>query len=262
LCSGFQPRVRVLSVVNLSDQKDHRKKSVTVVGVYCNTRFMHSVASLVVCIVQVQTKDGSITEGVFKTFSPQMELVLEMPYKVDKTLSSFINNFNTQDYAPEQLIFYLEDVVLVNAVNVDLDYATKGKGFTDSSIRKFNGQIVERELEPWEGPPKVFDGTVSLESNEDTKNEWDPTEMFKTNAEKYGVTSTYDSTLQGYTVPLERKNTEEYKKQETKAVKIALEIENTQHHHARTALENGDEVERYSAVIRPTEESCKNSSRK
>ncbi|XP_013786371.2 ataxin-2-like [Limulus polyphemus] len=246
--------------------KGPQEKSVTVEGVYCNTRFMHSAASIVGCIVQVQTKDGSITEGVFKTFSPKMELVLEMPYKVDKkaakvssihnldpSLGSFINNFNTQDYAPEKLIFSLEDVVLVNAVNVDLDYATKCKGFTDSSISKFNGQIVERELEPWEGPPEVFDGTVSLESNDDTKNGWDPNEMFKTNAEKYGVTSTYDSTLQGYTVPLERKNTEEYKQQEAKAVKIALEIENTQQHHARTALENGDEEERYSAVIRPTE---------
>ncbi|XP_076344586.1 uncharacterized protein LOC143244216 isoform X2 [Tachypleus tridentatus] len=244
--------------------KGPQEKSVTVEGVYCNTRFMHSAASLVGCIVQVQTKDGGMTEGVFKTFSPKMELVLEMPYKVDKkaakvssnhnldpTLSSFINNFNAQDYAPEKLIFSLEDVVLVNALNIDLDYATKG--FTDCSIIKFSGQVLERELKPWEGPPEVTDGTGSLESNEETKNGWNPNEMFKTNAEKYGVTSTYDSTLQGYTVPLERKNTEEYKKQEAKAVKIALEIENNQQHHTRTALENGDEEERYSSVIRPTE---------
>ncbi|XP_076336905.1 uncharacterized protein LOC143239587 isoform X1 [Tachypleus tridentatus] len=239
--------------------------SVHVEGVYSNARFMHGAASLVGCIVQVQAKDGKVFEGVFKTFSPKMELVLVMPYKVDmksanitpihglcENLNSFITNYTAQDFATEKLIFNLEDVVMINAVNVDLDYATRG--FTDSSISKFNGQVFEKELEPWEGPLEGFDGPVSLDSDKgDTKNGWDANEMFRTNAEKYGVTSTYDCTLQGYTVPLEPKNTEEYKKQEAKAMKIAQEIESSQQHRLRIALENGDEEERYSAVMRPSE---------
>ncbi|XP_022239407.1 ataxin-2-like protein [Limulus polyphemus] len=253
--------------------KGSQEKYVTIEGVYNNARFMHGAASLVGCIVQVQVKDGNLIEGVFKTFSPKMELVLEMPHTVDSTvvtvstvhgldpkLSSYINNYSTQDSVTEKLIFSLEDVVMVKAVNIDLDYATRG--FTDSSISKFNGQILEKELEPWEEPPEGFDRTISLEPNkEDAKNGWDANEMFRTNAEKYGVTSTYDSTLQGYTVPLERKNTEEYKKQEAKAMKIALEIENSQQYRTRIALENGDEEEKYSAVIRPTENMHNNSNR-
>ncbi|XP_076334097.1 uncharacterized protein LOC143238062 isoform X2 [Tachypleus tridentatus] len=94
------------------------------------------------------------------------------------------------------------------------------------------------------------------------KNGWDPNEMFKKNAEKFGVTSTYDSTLQGYTIPLEPKNTEEYKKQEAKAVKIAQEIENSQQYLSRIAVENGDEEEKYSAVVRPSESTQTSSKRR
>ncbi|XP_022254088.1 ataxin-2-like protein isoform X3 [Limulus polyphemus] len=239
--------------------------AVYVEGVYSNARFMHGAASLVGCIVQVQVKNGNLIEGIFKTFSPKMELVLEMPHRVHKNstsiaplqglgenLNSFITNYSAQDSTTEKLIFSLEDVVMVKAVNVDLDYATRG--FTDSSISKFNGEIFERELEPWEGHSDGYDETISLDSDrKEAKNGWDPNEMFRKNAEKFGVTSTYDSTLQGYTVPLEPKNTEEYKKQEAKAVKIAQEIENSQQYLSRIAVENGDEEEKYSAVIRPLE---------
>uniref|UniRef100_T1J6M5 LsmAD domain-containing protein n=1 Tax=Strigamia maritima TaxID=126957 RepID=T1J6M5_STRMM len=95
------------------------------------------------------------------------------------------------------------------------------QAFSHSIIfSKYNGQILERELEPWDEKAGEND-------------------MFRTN-EHYGL-STYDNTLSGYTTPLERKNT-------TNTTKIALEIGSSPNYLARTAVENGDEEEKFSAV--------------
>ena len=54
---------------------------------------------------------------------------------------------------------------------------------------------------PWEGPPEedaiALEDEATIENN--AQNGWNADDMFKLNEEKYKVTSTYDSTLQGYT---------------------------------------------------------------
>ncbi|XP_054722608.1 ataxin-2-like protein [Uloborus diversus] len=115
---------------------------------------------------------------------------------------------------------------------------------------------MEKELEPWEGPSSDSENSIGLISDEtDGANGWDANDMFRTNAEKYGVKSSYDNSLQEYTVPLTKKDTEEYKLQEAKAMKIAHEIEANVSYQTRLQLENGDEEDRFSAVVRPDDSS-------
>lgn len=239
-----------------------QEKSSGLEGVYNNGRFMHVAASLVGCVVQLQSKNGNVYEGVFRTFSPQMDIVLEMAHLVDEQhLSTFkassigLLPFLTADTITEKLIFKLHDIVGISAINVDLDYAAKDN-FTDTAISKFNGQVTERELEPWDASADAVDGLVPLEGGE--TNGWDVNDMFQTNAMKYGVTTSYDNNLPGYTVKLEQKNTDEYKRQEAKAFRIAQEIQSSPAHKARTSIENGNEEERFSAVTRPENNNSSN----
>lgn len=208
-------------------------------------------------------------EGVFSTFSQDLDIVLEMVNLIEKNTNfgdicmgnstsnnSILASFKVEDCVAEKMIFKLSDVVALCANSIDLDYATKDS-FTDGAISKnYSGILLaERELEPWDGANEELQTTNSansLDAEEESKG-WDANEMFRTNAEKYNVKSTYDSSLQGYTIPLEPKNTDEYKKQEAKASKIAQEIENNPSYKQRINLENGDEEDRYSAVLRPVD---------
>uniref|UniRef100_A0A6B0VHH0 Putative translation initiation factor if-2 n=2 Tax=Ixodes ricinus TaxID=34613 RepID=A0A6B0VHH0_IXORI len=229
-------------------------------GIYSNARFVQIAASLVGHVVQVQVRDGEIFEGVFRTLSPELEIVLEMAHPVERglsplggPLSRLLASLGNNHPMAGLMIFRLGDVMSLVAPNADLDYATRDS-FTDTAISKFNGQPLEKPLEPWldgglEGDALVLDDVAP---DGDDTNGWDANEMFKTNAEKYGVTTSYDSALSGYTVKLEPKNTDEYKLQEAKACKIAQEIENNPVFKKRTDLENGDEEDKFSAVVRPS----------
>uniref|UniRef100_T1J5D2 LsmAD domain-containing protein n=1 Tax=Strigamia maritima TaxID=126957 RepID=T1J5D2_STRMM len=214
-------------------------------GVYANARFMHAASSIVGCTVDIKTKTGDTYQGVFQAFSHLCEIVLGVAHKLDELQ----NKIPTKDGVVDALIIPLKDVVNLSATNIDLDYATKDNFSTDTAISKYNGQILERELEPWDENAGEVEDVSTLDV--DNENGWDVNDMFRTNEQQYGVQSTYDNTLSGYTTPLERKNTDEYKKAEAKATKIASEIESSPNYLARIAVENGDEEEKFSAVVRP-----------
>lgn len=230
-------------------------------GVFANPRFTHLTTSLIGCVVRLQVKNGGIYEGILKTFSPKMDVVLEMAHKCEDLGN---NNQNAVSSVPsrerliEKILFSVGDILTICAMDVDMDYSVKD-AFTDSAISKHNGQSGEsplRELQPWEGGDG--DDVGGLEGGDPT-NGWDPNEMFRTNEEKFHCKSTYDDSLKLYTTQLEKTDSSEYKAREEKAAKIALEIEKSDQYKIRSALENGDEMneeDKFSSVKRTQENNC------
>ncbi|XP_074641772.1 uncharacterized protein LOC141899401 isoform X2 [Tubulanus polymorphus] len=221
-------------------------KQVVVEGVYSNYRYNHITTSLIGSTVQIQVRNGSIYEGVLKCFSSKMEIVLELAHRLDENNG---NQLTSKDCLIEKIIFEPSNIVTMAAINVDLDYANRD-AFTDTGISKFNGQVAPKELQRWESDN---DNADLCGWDEGGANGWDAADMFRTNAEKYNVKSTYDSSLNEYTTPLNIKDTVEFREKQVKAEQLAREIENSDTYKQSIELENGDEEDRFSAVIRTTE---------
>ena len=72
---------------------------------------------------QIQTKTNEIIEGVFTTFSPNFDLVLDLAHQVSRTDPGTIN----PETIKPKMIFTAADIVTIKVVNVDLEYATRGQ---------------------------------------------------------------------------------------------------------------------------------------
>ncbi|NXY89687.1 ATX2 protein, partial [Alcedo cyanopectus] len=220
-------------------------------GIYANMRMVHILTSVVGSKCEVQVKNGGIYEGVFKTYSPKCDLVLDAAHRkmADSSLGP------KREDILESILFKSSDFVMVHFKDMDTNYARRD-AFTDSAISaKVNGEHKEKDLEPWDGGETT--ATEELEALEtDVSNGWDPNDMFRYNEENHGVVSTYDSSLSSYTVPLERDNSEEFLKREARATQLAEEIESSAQYKARVALENDErtEEEKYTAVQRNANE--------
>uniref|UniRef100_A0A8C3KQI2 Ataxin 2 n=2 Tax=Calidris TaxID=8918 RepID=A0A8C3KQI2_9CHAR len=214
-------------------------------------RMVHILTSVVGSKCEVQVKNGGIYEGVFKTYSPKCDLVLDAAHR--KTAESSLGP--KREDILESILFKSSDFVMVHFKDMDTNYARRD-AFTDSAISaKVNGEHKEKDLEPWDGGETT--ANEELEALEtDVSNGWDPNDMFRYNEENYGVVSTYDSSLSSYTVPLERDNSEEFLKREARATQLAEEIESSAQYKARVALENDErtEEEKYTAVQRNANE--------
>ncbi|XP_036610786.1 ataxin-2 isoform X9 [Trichosurus vulpecula] len=219
-------------------------------------RMVHILTSVVGSKCEVQVKNGGVYEGVFKTYSPKCDLVLDAAHK--KTTDS--SPGPKREDIVERILFKCSDFVVVQFKDMDSNYArrvpSETDAFTDSAISaKVNGEHKEKDLEPWDGGETATNEEFeALET--DVSNGWDPNDMFRYNEENYGVVSTYDSSLSSYTVPLERDNSEEFLKREARANQLAEEIESSAQYKARVALENDDrsEEEKYTAVQRNASE--------
>lgn len=239
--------------------RTQRQRSIAADGIYNNSLFMHAATSHVGNIVQVQTASGVIFEGVFRTFSSQFQVVLEMAHRIEHGPDS--ENKIIVDTVVDRLIFKPSDIVSIAAKDVDLDYATRDTFKTDTAISSArcngNGRPEERELEPWDesggggglnGDGGLNEFSLELDAN---ANGWDVNDMFHKNETIYGVQSTFDQSLTGYTVQITKKDSDDFKIQESEAERIANEIENNPIYKDRIDLENGDEEDAFAAVVRP-----------
>lgn len=115
------------------------------------------------------------------------------------------------DSVVDVLIFKPSDIVSILAKDVDLQYATRDTLPTDTAISaRCNGSSVwaeEKELEPWDST-NGDDISLELDGN---SNGWDANEMFHKNETIYGVQSTFDHAMTGYTMQLQKKDTQDFK---------------------------------------------------
>ncbi|XP_055715317.1 ataxin-2 homolog isoform X1 [Phlebotomus papatasi] len=221
-------------------------------GVYNNSYFMHAATSHVGNTVQLLTRSGVTFEGIFRTFSPQFEVVLEMAHRVEAPEKEEAN-FNASTVV-DTLIFKPTDIVSILAKDVDLDYATRDYFQTDSAISsRCNGSSrgEDKELEPWDPTSGTVNGEMEfLLELDGNANGWDANDMFHKNETMYGVQSTFDQSLAGYTMQIQKKDTQDFKDAEAKAEEIAKEIESHPAHNERVDVENGDEEAAFAAVER------------
>lgn len=167
---------------------------------------------------------------MFRTFSNQFDVVLEVAAKIENPDSP--NPTLVADSLVDKLIFKSCDIIAMVARDVDPEFATRDTFQTDTAISaRLNGnnhnnndksklfqllfvgtqRIEEKELEPWDASGGINGGdNVSLEL-EGGANGWDANDMFRKNEQIYGITSTYDHTLAGYTVQLQPTDTPDYR---------------------------------------------------
>ncbi|XP_049534288.1 ataxin-2 homolog isoform X1 [Anopheles darlingi] len=234
--------------------RTQRQRSIQAEGIYNNPPFMHAATSHVGNIVQIHTTAGHIYEGVFRTFSSQFQVVLEMAHRIE--VGADQKTKIIVETHCDRLIFKANDIVTIAAKDVDPEYATRDTFKTDTAISRCNGTswLEDRELEPWDPSGGTGlngdhgDHSLELDSNADG---WDVNDMFRKNETIYGLHSTFDQSLSGYTVPIQKRDSEEFKVQELEAEKIANEIENNPVYKERIDIENGDEEAAFAAVVRP-----------
>ena len=73
--------------------------------------------------IQIQLSNGKIFEGIFSTFSPQLEVVLELVHTVDPNQPEKIDVSSVA----REVVFGSQLIVTMSSKDVELDYARKGK---------------------------------------------------------------------------------------------------------------------------------------
>lgn len=248
--SGINNANRAPAGRNRSSAKPSFQSSPVFEGVYNNARMLHFLTAVVGSTCDIRVKNGSAFEGIFKTLSSKCELAVDAVHKRNDEEGSTSAPPRREDIT-DTMIFSPSDLVTMICRDVDLNYATRDT-FTDTAISssRINGEHKEKVLQRWDGGDSNGE---SYDLETDASNGWDANEMFRYNEVKYGVTSTYDSSLSMYTVPLERGNSENYRQREARAARLAQEIESSPQYRSRVNLENDEgrtEEDKFSAVAR------------
>ncbi|KAF6022901.1 ATXN2 [Bugula neritina] len=219
-------------------------------GCYTNSRMVSCIGSLIGSNVEVIMLDGERYSGIFTSYSPDLEVVIEQAHRVQPDLPNLIPS---KEKVLDKLIFEFKEIVTVNAVDADTKQVQcSTDSFTDAGVSKapLNGSVPDNfGLIEW-------DGGDALETNTDLESGgagWDAEDMFRQHEKKFGVKSTYNSDLDEYTTKLSSSDSPEHQRKLAEATQLAAQIEGSAMSRANLALENGDqtEEEKFSAVIRP-----------
>ncbi|XP_067935032.1 ataxin-2-like protein isoform X2 [Watersipora subatra] len=251
--SNPQPRSHHVGDTNRGsgspDYHKSRSQDVEIAGVYKNPSFTFHLTTLVGCTVNVRVQNGKCYEGIFKTFSSELEVVIECAHLVDP---------DKEDRLPlktnliDKLIVSFEDLVCMDAIDADTKYG-ETDSFTDSAISKaqVNGMSKTRELTPY--VLESSDSALERPLEElDSESPWTPEKMFKAHEEKFGGASNFNE--ENYTTKLPSADSPGFQQKKEAADRMAASIESDSTSRRHAELENGDgrdEESRYSAVSRP-----------
>jgi len=265
-------------------------------GIFVDTRLMNASNIILGCPVILRVKSNETFHGIFVKYSAEFDVILECCHKLDSH-SEITNGYSPQkQFELKNMLFKRDNIVEMTAYDVDKDFATKipETNFIDAAIAKKCQNTTPRprllsdnlspssfkELEPFYFDDEslingslgsindVESGGSSLDLDSSIGGEstgWGVEEMFLTNQTKYGYKSTYNSDLTEYTLPVEKENTDEYRKREEEAEKIAMEIESSTSYRKNIDKELSDgeeEEEAFSAVLRNAKNEINNNNRK
>ncbi|KAJ3607781.1 hypothetical protein NHX12_024832 [Muraenolepis orangiensis] len=230
------------------------QSSATFEGVYNNARMLHFLTAVVGSTCDVRVKNGNMYEGIFKTLSTRCELAVDAVHKRPEGKGPPVA-LPRREEITDTMIFCPSDLITMTCKDVDLNFATRDS-FTDTGISatRVNGEHKEKVLQRWDGGDSNGERD-NYDLDKDSSNGWDASEMFRYNESKYGITSTYDSSLSMYTVPLERGSSEGFRQREARAARLANEIEASPQYRQRVNMENDEgksEEDKFSAVLRDT----------
>jgi PAB1-binding protein PBP1 len=176
--------------------------------------------------VRVHTEQR-VYEGIFHGADPAQTDGLAISLRMAHVVSEKGKRYSSiqKSTLVEHLQIPARDLVQLNAVSVDVDFMQqrtahadrKGREFqTDTNISGHGGEIIERQLERWDGGEG--DGEVGSLDDEVYRG-WD---QFAVNEKLFGVSTDFREDL--YTTRLD-KSSEEYRRREKEADRLAREIE-------------------------------------
>lgn len=212
------------------------------IGIYGNPTFINVSNTILKSAVVLRVNTNETYRGTFVTFSPEFDVLLDNCHRIDLPDEGVSKFFKCQN--------------IVEMTACDVQTNEEESGFTDAAITKISKSQVldEKKLEEFtfdEQDSKLINGDMSTGSG------WAADDMLMTNRTKYGYKSTYNADLSEYTIAIEREDSEEYRRREKVAEKIANEIESNlmYRHNVDIELSDGEgEEEAFSAVVRQTTE--------
>ncbi|XP_065663654.1 ataxin-2 isoform X2 [Hydra vulgaris] len=195
--------------------------------------------------VQIEKTDGHVYEGILETVSNNLDFHL---CNVGQKVNNKENDISGSQ-TEKKLIFHFRDISYCKATDVDMEFGKKDTLLTDAAIAASNASTQQRELVQWKDDNLQRSGVTGLLEDDPCLNgSWNVDDMYRENEEKHGVRSTFDSSLNSYMTPIERRDDEAFKEQEQRAERIAREMQNCNEYE--TIDSSIGEEELFSAVSR------------